>query len=135
MLHAAIDFDLQFGSLAVLLVLLLVGEGAASFRLFPVPAKGLWGGVLCLALCLPASFMGFRCGSLSSALSAANATGKHDTCIELFESSRWTRGDQVTLKSYNIPELYRFPESYDAAFVSRFYSDMETEKMTYKNYE
>lgn len=41
----------------------------------------------------------------------------------------------MTLKSYNIPELYRFPESYDAAFVSRFYSDMETEKMTYKNYE
>ncbi len=100
MLHAAIDFDLQFGSLAVLLVLLLVGEGAASFRLFPVPAKGLWGGVLCLALCLPASFMGFRCGSLSSALSAANATGKHDTCIELFESSRWTRGDQGALDEY-----------------------------------
>lgn len=38
---------------------------------------------------------------------------------------------QVTLKSYNIPELYRFPESYDAAYVSRFYSDMEAERMTY----
>ena len=37
----------------------------------------------------------------------------------------------VTLKSYNIPELYRFPESYDAAFVSRFYTEMEAEKMTY----
>ena len=37
----------------------------------------------------------------------------------------------VTLKSYNIPELYRLPESYDAAYVSRFYSDMEAEKMTY----
>ena len=41
----------------------------------------------------------------------------------------------MTLKSYNIPELYRFPETYDAAFVSRFYSDMETENMNYKNYE
>lgn len=38
---------------------------------------------------------------------------------------------QVTLKSYNIPELYRFPESYDAAYVSRFYSNLEAEKMTY----
>ncbi|MBR3451136.1 MAG: PD40 domain-containing protein [Bacteroidales bacterium] len=37
----------------------------------------------------------------------------------------------VTLKSYNIPELYRLPESYDAAYVSRFYGDMEAEKMTY----
>ena len=38
---------------------------------------------------------------------------------------------QVTLKSYNIPELYRAPESYDAAYVSRFYTEMEAEKMTY----
>ena len=37
----------------------------------------------------------------------------------------------TTLKSYNIPELYRTEESYDAAFVSRFYSRMETEKMHY----
>ena len=37
----------------------------------------------------------------------------------------------MTLKSYNIPELYRFPESYDASFVSRFYTDMDAEKMTY----
>jgi len=37
----------------------------------------------------------------------------------------------TTLKSYNIPELYRIPESYDAAYVSRFYSDMEAEKMNY----
>ena len=38
---------------------------------------------------------------------------------------------QVTLKSYNIPELYRAPESYDAAYVSRFYTEMEAEQMTY----
>ena len=37
----------------------------------------------------------------------------------------------TSLKSYNIPELYRSAESYDAAFVSRFYTGMETEKMTY----
>ena len=37
----------------------------------------------------------------------------------------------TTLKSYNIPELYRTEEYYDAAFVSRFYSRMETEKMHY----
>ena len=37
----------------------------------------------------------------------------------------------VTLKSYNIPELYRFPESYDAAYVGRFYRELEAEKMTY----
>lgn len=37
----------------------------------------------------------------------------------------------TTLKSYNIPELYRFPESYDASFVRRFYSGMEMENMQY----
>ena len=37
----------------------------------------------------------------------------------------------MTLKSYNIPELYRFPETYDAAYVSRFYRDMEAEAMNY----
>ena len=37
----------------------------------------------------------------------------------------------TTLKSFNIPELYRFPESYDAAYVSQFYTKMEAEKMTY----
>ena len=37
----------------------------------------------------------------------------------------------TTLKSYNIPELYRFPESYDASFVCRFYSGMEAENMQY----
>ena len=36
-----------------------------------------------------------------------------------------------TLKSYNIPELYDAPEIYDAFDVSRFYSDMDCEKMTY----
>ena len=37
----------------------------------------------------------------------------------------------MTLKSYNIPELYRFPESYDAAYVGRFYREMAAETMTY----
>lgn len=100
MLHAAIDFDLQFGSLAALLVLLVAGGGAANIRITHTSAKGFWGGVLCLALCLPASFMGFRCGSISSTLSAANATGRHETCIELFEASRWAHGDQGALDEY-----------------------------------
>jgi len=39
----------------------------------------------------------------------------------------------TSLKSYNIPELYPSPESYDASTVSRFYSDMEVEEMHYTN--
>lgn len=38
----------------------------------------------------------------------------------------------TTLKSFNIPELYPFPEAYDASYVSRFYRDMEPETMTYE---
>ena len=38
----------------------------------------------------------------------------------------------MTLKSFNIPELYRFPESYDASFVRDFYRDMKAEQMTYR---
>ena len=38
----------------------------------------------------------------------------------------------MTLKSFNIPELYRYPESYDASFVRDFYRDMKAEQMTYR---
>ena len=38
----------------------------------------------------------------------------------------------TTLKSYNIPELYRIPESYGASYTSRFYTRMDAEKMSYK---
>ena len=37
----------------------------------------------------------------------------------------------TTLKSYNIPELYRFPETYRASDIRRFYSRMEAENLTY----
>jgi len=38
----------------------------------------------------------------------------------------------VTLKSYNIPELYNIPESYDAKQIERLYFKGETEQLQYK---
>jgi hypothetical protein len=42
-------------------------------------------------------------------------------------------GYHYTLKSFNIPELYRTPEIYDAHHIQRIYRQVEAESFKYKN--
>lgn len=102
LIHSAIEFDLQFASLACLLALLLCGPTSPRMSLArPMPvAKGALAGALCLALCLPFCVIGLLCSATSTAMKLANQQQRYDACIQLFEGVSLARIDVAAQEEY-----------------------------------
>lgn len=99
MAHALIDFDLQFGALAFLLVYLLAYPGGKELRIAQKPT-GLAAGVASLALCLPLAAMGLLCAFTQTTLSASNDNGNYQMTRQLFAQSPFASIDVGAQSAY-----------------------------------
>ena len=100
--HALIDFDLQFSSLAGLLAYLLSAPAGRSAQ---APSQktalhSLLKGAVCLALLVPMSLLGLLSDASLYALERANTTQDYSSCIRLFEGNPLARQDQAALDAY-----------------------------------
>lgn len=77
-MHSVLDFDLQFGSLALMLAFLV----SAPYRREVRPGRAV--AIAGLVLCLPLASVGVWCSVLSTALSRANAIGAYESTMSLF---------------------------------------------------
>lgn len=93
LLHALIEFDLQFSALAFLCAVLLVDKPAHSVREHGRAVRGLAASAICLALLLPLSVAGVLCAASSEALQEANRSGDYETCIKSYEGNALARAD------------------------------------------
>lgn len=104
LVHCLLDFDLRFGSLALLLSFLISGCGE------PVPNRrvawlGIVGSVACLALCA----FGFLCGTTSLALRSANGVGDYASCVRLYSGNPLAWEDPSAQEEL-LQALYRLGE-------------------------
>ncbi len=101
LVHAALDFDLLFASLAfVLAASLSAPEGSSISVNSEKSPKSFIAGLLCLVLCLPTSVLGFVCASTSTALELANASGDYLTCEQMFEANPLAQADADAQSQY-----------------------------------
>lgn len=103
--HSLIDFDLQFGSIALLVAFLLCGPaGEAPVSQKPAwpngLAKGLAAGLASLLVCVPLCAVGFLCDASSTALTAANTTGDHEAFERMYLGSTLTQADPAATSEY-----------------------------------
>ena len=110
LLHSLIEFDLQFCSLACLLVALL--SGPASPRVGGVAKKGanrtavvletrsLGMGAAGLLACLPLCVFGLLCAAGSVAMQNANSTEAYDQSVRLFQGISLARNDVDAQEKY-----------------------------------
>lgn len=96
-LHAFIDFDLQFSSIMLLLVLLV---GNPLQKMQGPTVKGLVTGVLSIALMAPLCAFGAICDATRTSLVAANAGGDYQTCRQIFENNSLALGDPTAQEEY-----------------------------------
>lgn len=103
--HSLIDFDLQFGSIALLVAFLLcgpAGEALASQKLprCSGPAKGLAAGLASLLVCVPLCVVGFLCDASLTALTAANTTGDNEAFERMYLGSTLAQADPAATSEY-----------------------------------
>lgn len=96
-MHALIDFDLQFSSIMLLLVLLV---GNPLQKIQGPTVKGLVTGVLSIALMAPLCAFGAICDATRTSLVAANAVGDYQTCRQIFENNPLALGDPTAQEEY-----------------------------------
>ena len=122
--HAAVDFDLQFSSLAYLLVWLLAcpqegstGQGHESHGRRLRRSAGMPTAAACLALCVPLCLSGALCSLYASALQRARATGDDVSFQRLYEANPLARADRAALEL----ELARATEAKDYRRVTKLF--------------
>ena len=107
LLHAVIEFDLQFASLSYLLALLLSGcETSADAAVpaqrathtqtrarAPQAVRGLGAGLACLLICLPLCIVGTMSELTIFAQRMALSSGDYITCERLCTASAFSRND------------------------------------------
>ena len=103
--HSLIDFDLQFGSIALLVAFLLCGPAGERFAAQKPAwrrglAKGLTAGLASLLVCVPLCVVGFLCDASSTALTAANTTGDHEAFERMYLGSTLTQADPAATSEY-----------------------------------
>lgn len=89
--HAGGDFDLEYGSLTLLLAVLL-----AVPRESRVPVRGVAAGAGALAFVLPLCVWGAWGGASATAISTAASLGDFGPCVELCESIPFARDDPAS---------------------------------------
>lgn len=107
--HSALDFDMQFTSLALALVALL--SAPQGPRSNGKGLKGLIASLLCLIVCLPICAAGLLCASSSMAIDLAETSGDYAMCEKLFEGNLLAQSD-VAAQSHYLASLYG-EERYD----------------------
>lgn len=102
--HSLIDFDLQFGSIALLVAFLLCGPTGESLASQKSPrrglAKGLAAGLASLLVCVPLCVVGFLCDASSTALTAANTTGDYEAFERMYLGSTLAQADPAATSEY-----------------------------------
>lgn len=88
LLHSLVDFDLQFGSLALVLAFFL-SDSTSSASV----GKGYVAGLATLAICLPLTIVGLYCSATSLALTRANQAGAYEEAVRLFHATDLAKAD------------------------------------------
>ena len=93
--HSLLDFDLQFGALALLLAFLLSDPEGPRIRLSALAA-----GLACCILCCFGSLVGLGCELSSFSFSLANAAGDTAQVKQLFEGNQLAEDDPACQTQY-----------------------------------
>lgn len=88
LLHALIEFDLSFSSIAFLLAFLLCGPSSPKLRV-----SGLAAGLAGVAICLPLCVVGAYSSWTSTAITQSAATGDYEACARFASSSPLAQND------------------------------------------
>lgn len=118
MVHSLLDFDLQFGSIALLLAFFLSDPDGPTIR-----APRAIGPLLCLAVCVPFAAVGVLCELSSLSLTLANSMDDSARAQEMFEGNSLAQRDvscqtQYLLACYNQQDfrsIARYCDSHGAA--------------------
>lgn len=95
LVHSLLDFDLQFGALALLLAFLLTSPDGPSVRISALAA-----GLACLVLCLCGSAAGLVCELSSFSFTLANAAGDSAQIESMFEGNALAENDPACQTQY-----------------------------------
>ncbi len=103
--HSLIDFDLQFGSIALLVAFLLCGPAGESLALRESPqrsgfAKGLSAGLASLLVCVPLCVVGFLCDASSTAFDTASSTRDFEAFERMYLGSTVAQADPAATSEY-----------------------------------